>query len=59
MIQLGYESIRIASLPDVMNLNMVMNETMTNINLCENERDKQISKKKSRKVLMKKKQGGV
>ena len=55
MIQLGYESIRIASLPDVMNLNMVMNETMTNINLCENERDKQISKKKPRKVLMKKK----
>jgi len=56
MIQLGYESIRIASLPDVMNLNMVMNETLTNINLCENERDKQISKKKQRKVLMKKKQ---
>jgi hypothetical protein len=36
---------------------MVMNETMTNINLCENERDKQIFKKKPRKVLMKKKQG--
>jgi len=35
---------------------MVMNETITNINLCENERDKQISKRKQRKVLMKKKQ---
>ena len=32
---------------------MVMNETITNINLCENERDKQISKKKQRKVKLK------
>lgn len=50
----GYESIKIASVPDVMNLNVAMNETITNINICENERD-QSSHKKQRKVLMKKK----
>jgi hypothetical protein len=55
MSLLGYESIKIASLSDVINLNMMMNETLKNINLCENERDKYIIEKKLRKVLMKKK----
>ena len=32
-----------------------MNETMKNINLCENEKEKQMINKKKRKVLMKKK----
>jgi len=55
MSLLGYESIKIASLSDVINLNMMMNETLKNINLCENEKEKQMINKKKRKVLMKKK----
>ena len=36
--KIGYESIRITSISDVSKLNVIINETMFNINVCMNEK---------------------